>query len=93
MARSAFADGSRVLAATPHVRDDDPTRAADMEHGVAELRNALAAEGLTLDVRTGGEIALDRLGALQADELDRFGLAGNRAYLLLESRITGGRST
>jgi len=84
MARSALADGIRVVAATPHVRDDYPTRAADMERGVVDLRQALAKDGLTLDVRTGGEIALDRLGALEADELARFGLAGNSGYLLLE---------
>src|SRR6266536_648919 len=82
MARSAVADGIRVMAATPHVREDYPTRAAEMEHGVADLRQALAKEGLTLDVRTGGEIALDRLGTLEADELARFALAGNQSYLL-----------
>ncbi len=84
MARSAAADGIRVMAATPHVREDYPTRAAEMEHGVADLRQALAKEGLTLDVRTGGEIALDRLGTLEADELARFALADNQSYLLLE---------
>ncbi len=71
MARSAIADGIRVMAATPHVREDYPTRAAEMERGVGDLRQALAKEGLTLDVRTGGEIALDRLGTLEADELAR----------------------
>jgi protein-tyrosine phosphatase len=84
MARSAVADGIRVMAATPHVREDYPTRAAEMERGVGDLRQALAKEGLTLDVRTGGEIALDRLGTLGADELARFGLAGNQSYLLIE---------
>jgi protein-tyrosine phosphatase len=84
MARSAVADGIRVVAATPHVREDYPTRAAEMERGVGELRQALATGGLTLDVRTGGEIALDCLGTLEADELARFGLAGNRSYLLIE---------
>jgi len=84
MARSAVDDGIRVVAATPHVREDYPTRAAEMERGVEELRQALADEGLRLDVRTGGEIALDRLGMLDADELARFGLAGNRGYLLVE---------
>lgn len=84
MARSAVADGIRVVAATPHVRDDYPTRAAEMERAVDDLRQALTNEGLTLDVRTGGEIALDRLGALDADELARFGLAGSSGYLLVE---------
>jgi len=84
MARSAVADGVRVIAATPHVRDDYPTRATEMEAGVAELREALSADGVELDVLTGGEIALDRLALLDADELADFGLAGNRKYVLLE---------
>src|SRR5437763_1651765 len=82
MARSAVADGIRVVAATPHVREDYPTRAAEMERRVSDVRQALAMEGLTLDVRTGGEIALDQLGTLDAEELARFGLAGNSGYLL-----------
>jgi protein-tyrosine phosphatase len=84
MARAAVADGIRVVAATPHVREDFPTSADEVERGVSELRDALATEGVGLEVRTGGEIALDRLGAIDADELARFGLAGNPRYLLLE---------
>ena len=84
MARSAVADGVRVVAATPHVRDDYPTRAIEMEQGLAQVREALALEGIALEVLAGGEIALDRLAVLEADELARFGLAGNPQYLLLE---------
>jgi protein-tyrosine phosphatase len=84
IARAAVAEGTRVLAATPHVRDDYPTRPAEMEDGVARLRAALAAEGIDLHVVTGGEIALDRIPLLDADELARFGLAGNRSCLLIE---------
>src|SRR5213080_4939527 len=61
MARSAVADGIRVVAATPHVRDDYPTRAIEMEQGLAQVREALALEGIALEVLPGGEIALDRL--------------------------------
>jgi protein-tyrosine phosphatase len=84
MARAAVADGIRMVAATPHVREDYPTRASEMERAVTELRRALAAEDLALDVRTGGEIALDHLAVLEAEELVRFGLASNQSYLLLE---------
>ncbi|MEP6976772.1 MAG: CpsB/CapC family capsule biosynthesis tyrosine phosphatase [Thermoleophilia bacterium] len=84
MARAAVADGIRIAAATPHVRDDYPTSPSEMERGVAQLREALAVEGVPLEVRTGGEIALDRLGLLGPDELTSFALAGNPAYLLLE---------
>ena len=84
MARAAVADGVRMVAATPHVRADYPTRASQMERGVTELRQALEAEGVALDVRTGGEIALDHLAIIEAEELVRFGLASNQNYVLLE---------
>src|SRR2546430_5731155 len=69
MARAAVADGSRVVAATPHVRDDYPTNVTEMEDGVAALREALVAEGVELDVLTGAEIALDQLAQLDTDDL------------------------
>jgi protein-tyrosine phosphatase len=84
MARAAVADRITVLAATPHVRADYPTSAAQMEERVAELRAALADERVPLDVLRGGEIALDRLPELDHDELRRLGLGGNPALLLLE---------
>ncbi len=84
MARLALADGIRVLAATPHVRDDFPTTADLMERRLAEVQEALRREEVALDVRGGGEIALDRLHVVEPDELRRFGLAGNPSYILLE---------
>jgi protein-tyrosine phosphatase len=89
IAHAAVADGIAVVAATPHVRADFPTTAEAMEQGVAALREALAAAGVTLEVRTGGELALDRLDILPLDELRRFGLAGNPAYLLVEAPYYG----
>ncbi len=89
LARAAVADGIRLLAATPHVRDDHPTQPSEMERLVAELRQVLAAEGIPLEVRTGGEVALDRLGILEPEELARFGLGGNPHYLLLEFPYAG----
>lgn len=84
MARAAVADGVEVVAATPHVRDDYPTMAETMERLVAAVRTAIAEEGIALDVRPGGEIAIDRLSGLAREELRRFGLAGNAAYVLVE---------
>lgn len=81
---AALADGVRVLAATPHVRDDFPTSPQAMEHGVAHVVRALADAGVPLDVRPGGEIALDALERLDREELRRFGLGGNPDYVLLE---------
>ena len=89
IARAAIADGITVVAATPHVRHDFPTRPEAMENRVRELRDALVEAGIALDVRTGGELALDRLDVLSPDELRRFGLAGNPAYLLLEMPYFG----
>jgi protein-tyrosine phosphatase len=85
IARAAVADGITVMAATPHVRDDWPTEPAMMEERVAELRGGLERAGIDLDVRPGGEIGLDRLSQLTADELRRFGLGGNPRYLLVET--------
>jgi protein-tyrosine phosphatase len=89
IARAAVADGITVIAATPHVRDDWPTEPALMEERVAELRAELERAGIALDVRPGGEIALEWLGQLTAEELGRFGLGGNPRYLLVETPYHG----
>jgi len=84
IARAAVEDGIEVIAATPHVREDYPTTAAEMEQRLAAVRQAVQAEGIPLDVRPGGEIALERLANLSPDELSRFGLGGNPRCLLIE---------
>lgn len=84
MARAAVDDGIEAIAATPHVRDDYPTSPDTMERLVAELREALAADAIRLELLPGGEIALDRLDDLSPDDLRRFGLGGSDAYVLLE---------
>ncbi|MFY9579651.1 MAG: CpsB/CapC family capsule biosynthesis tyrosine phosphatase [Gaiellaceae bacterium] len=84
IARAAVADGIRVIAATPHVRDDYPTTPEQMADGVAELRAAFAREGIQLELLPGGELALDELDR-SLDELRRFGLGGNPEYLLVET--------
>ncbi len=89
IARSAVADGTVALAATPHVRSDYPTSPAAMEHALAALRAALADADVALDVRAGGEIALDRLDQLGPDDLRRFSLGGGTRYLLLETPYSG----
>ncbi|HWQ23646.1 MAG TPA: CpsB/CapC family capsule biosynthesis tyrosine phosphatase [Gaiellaceae bacterium] len=89
LVRLAAADGVRVVAATPHVRDDWPTCAEAMEAALAEVREAVARAGITVDVRGGGEIALPMLGELSREERARFGLGGNPALLLLEYPYVG----
>ncbi len=87
--RAAGADGIRVLAATPHVRDDYPTRPEQMEAALAQVR--AAAAGLGVELLPGGELALDALARLDEDSLRRFGLGGNPRYLLVETPYYGWR--
>jgi protein-tyrosine phosphatase len=84
IAKAAVADGIELMAATPHVRDDYPTSVATMELLVDQLRTALHLEGVPLELRTGGEIALEQFDLLSPAELRSFGLAGNPKFLLVE---------
>lgn len=89
IARAAVSDGIRMIAGTPHVRDDWPTDASVMEHRLSELSAELELAGIPLDVRGGGEIAIDWLSRLPVEELRRFGLGGNPRYLLVETPYYG----
>lgn len=89
LARACAREGVLLVAATPHVRGDYPTDPATMERLLEEVRAALEREGIDLRLRGGGEIALDRLDRLSPEARDRFGLAGNRSYLLLEFPYLG----
>lgn len=82
IARSLVDEGVSVVAGTPHVRDDHPTGAAAMEAALRVVREAVAREGLALEVLGGGEIALSRLALVEPGELARFALGGSRAVLL-----------
>lgn len=85
IARAAAADGTVALAGTPHVREVDyPTAPEAMEHALGAVRAAVAADGIEIAILGGGELALDRLGALSNDDLRRFGLGGSARYVLLE---------
>ena len=84
VARRALADGVTAMAATPHVRGDYPTAAEQMERGVAELRDDFARQQISLEVLHGGELDLERMQHLDAEELGRFSLAQGGRYLLIE---------
>jgi protein-tyrosine phosphatase len=84
IARACEADGVEIIAATPHVRHDYPTTPEVMEEQVALLQRSIDDEGIGLAVLCGGEISLDYLGRLTADDRVRFGLGGNPSYLLVE---------
>jgi protein-tyrosine phosphatase len=87
--RAAAEDGITKIAATPHVRDDYPTRPATMEQLVDEVNAAARAEGIPVEVLRGGELDLAMLDALDDAELERFGLGGNPRVLLLEFPYVG----
>jgi protein-tyrosine phosphatase len=89
LARRSATDGVTAIAATPHVRDDYPTTAAQMEAAVGALRAELRAAGVAVEILPGAEIALDRLDTLDRDELRRFSLAQSRRYLLIEFPYVG----
>jgi protein-tyrosine phosphatase len=82
---AAVADGTTMLAATPHVRDDYPTTPEMMEARLAEVQ---AAVGDGLRLLPGGELDLAEL-VRPPNELRRFALAGNPDYLLVETPYVG----
>ena len=90
LARAALADGVRAIAATPHVRAADyPTSVQAMEAGVASVRQDFEEHGIEIEVLHGGEIALDRLGDLSREELERFTIGQTGRYLLVEFPYSG----
>ncbi len=89
IALRSVADGITAIAATPHVKDRYPTTAQAMEEGVVQLQRDFDAEGIPLDVLTGGELDLDHVLALDDGELRKFTLAGTGRYLLIECPYFG----
>lgn len=81
---AAAADGTRVLAATPHVRDDYPTTPGAIE----EALDALRAAGPSLDVVPGAELDLAELERSD-DELEQYVLGGRGPWLLVEMPYFG----
>ena len=84
LARVAVAAGTRTIRATPHINTDERIDAALVAAGLEELRPALAAAEIPLEVLPGGEIAIWRL--VDLDDLALRSLAlGGGPYLLVES--------
>jgi protein-tyrosine phosphatase len=84
LARAAVAAGTRTALATPHVNDDHSVDAERVAAGLDELRPALAAAEIPLEVLPGGEIAIWRLADLDDAALRSLALGGG-PYLLIES--------
>jgi protein-tyrosine phosphatase len=70
LARAAVADGTTTVVATPHVRPPFVCDVSELRERVAELRAALDAAGLELEVRRGGEVHHRMVGRLDQAELD-----------------------
>jgi protein-tyrosine phosphatase len=82
---SMAADGVSLVCGTPHVRADWPTTADAMERALAAVRAAAAEVAIAVEVRGGGEVAVDRLPGLDPAERARLGLGGNPGLLLVET--------
>jgi protein-tyrosine phosphatase len=84
MARQAADDGIATVCATPHIRHDHDVRIAELPARVDELRRALAAEDVAVEIVTGGEVAATALAGLTDDELRGASLGGADRWILLE---------
>jgi protein-tyrosine phosphatase len=89
MARRHVAAGVGIVAATPHVSWDMPTDAAAIDVALAELRAAIAREGIPLEVVRGAEVDVHRAEELSDDELRELTLGGSD-WLLLEAPLRQG---
>jgi protein-tyrosine phosphatase len=89
MARAFVGEGVTAVAATPHVRDDYPTSAAEMLQAVSSLQRVLDREGIPLVLLPGAEVAVEWIMRLEARELRRLTLAGNGRYVLVETPYHG----
>jgi protein-tyrosine phosphatase len=86
LARAAANMGVRTLVATPHVSRRHPNDAETIERLASELTARLAIEEIKLELRTGAEIAVSQLPAIDPSELHRLCLGGG-PWLLLESPL------
>ena len=66
-ARAAVAAGTETIVATPHVELVDVTTLPDR---VDEVRGALAAEGIALNLVVGGELKPESVGVISGEELE-----------------------
>ena len=91
LARAAVGDGTGTVVATPHVRPNHGvTDAVEIHARVLELRFALAAADIALEVRCGGELGHEMVGRMRQSELELLaqGPSGAR-WVLLETPFHG----
>ena len=86
LARPASAAGTRVVAATPHLRADHPdVRPHELAWRCEDLQRALDAEGVDLAVVTGAEVDLGWAMRAGDDDLRLASYAQRGADLLVET--------
>src|SRR2546429_900999 len=88
MARVAENDGIRVIATTPHIRDDHPFDPKEIAPLTAKLNENLRDVGVELRVVPGGELAISKSSELDDETLRTLCLGGDGGYLLVESPYT-----
>jgi protein-tyrosine phosphatase len=91
LARRAAADGVGTVVATPHVRSDlGLTDTVEIHARVLELRSALSAAGIPLEVRCGGELGHEQIGRMRQSELDLIAQGPpHRRWVLVETPFHG----
>jgi protein-tyrosine phosphatase len=87
LARAVAQSGTRTLVATPHVSWRYPNEWSTIAPLVDELNMRVRAEGIPLEIRPGGEIAMTRAAELDPAELARLTLGGGE-WLLVECPFT-----
>jgi protein-tyrosine phosphatase len=91
LARAAVAEGTGTVVVTPHVRADTGiTDAVEIHARVLELRSALEAARIPLEVRCGGELRHETIGGMRKSELELLaqGPTGAR-WVLVEAPFHG----
>jgi protein-tyrosine phosphatase len=83
LARAAAAAGIETLVATPHVSARYHNDAATIAPLVEQVNAALIADGVTVRVLAGAEVAMTRVAELPTGELAMLGLGGG-GWVLLE---------
>lgn len=87
LARAHVAAGVGYVAATPHIDWEFGVRAPVMRAKVDEVRVALAAADIPLEVGTGGEIAVTLAADMRDEDLHELGLGGG-PWILLEAPLS-----
>src|SRR4051794_24644254 len=90
LAAAAFAEGTRTIVATPHIRSDFFTAVEELPERVREVEARLAGEGIALTILRGGELGHEMVGRLGQSELELIaqGPPGGR-WLLVETPFSG----